>query len=245
MSHPSAQTTEPHVLDNPAWESLVGPHAHLSEGGDRARRYRSSVSPILGVRDLSDPRTWPELVSLVGPGQDVPLTSLEVELPPGWSTAMAVEGVQMVATDALDDRPDPEAVTLGRGDVDDMLALVARTQPGPFERETYLMGRYLGIRRDGVLVAMAGERLHPPGWTEISAVCTDADVRGQGLASGLVRAVAHSIRSRGERPFLHAAAFNTGAIALYEHLGFELRRTTTFAVVRTPDDVGMTPVTVG
>lgn len=245
MSHQPAHHILPHVLDNPAWESLRGAHAHLSEGGDLARRYRPDVSPILAVRDLSDERTWGALAALVGPGQDVPLTNLDAGVPPGWTVGMAIEGVQMIATDALVDRPDAEATLLGRHDVDDMLALVARTQPGPFERETYRMGRYLGIRRDGVLVAMAGERLHPTGWTEISAVCTDAEVRGQGLASRLVGAVAHGIRARGERPFLHAAGYNTGAIALYEHLGFELRRTSTFAVVQTPGDSEVTPVTVG
>jgi predicted GNAT family acetyltransferase len=81
---------------------------------------------------------------------------------------------------------------------------------------------------------MAGERLHPPGWTEISAVCTDPDHRGQGLGTRLVHAVAHGIRARGETPFLHAAASNTGAIGLYESLGFRLRRTTTFAAARPP-----------
>ncbi len=81
---------------------------------------------------------------------------------------------------------------------------------------------------------MAGERLHPPGWTEISAVCTDAAHRGQGLATRLVRAVAHGIRQRGETPFMHAAATNTAAIRLYASLGFRLRRTTTFAAARIP-----------
>ncbi|MCW2830680.1 MAG: putative acetyltransferase [Aeromicrobium sp.] len=226
---------ESHLLDNAAWASLAGPHAHLAEGGDLVRRYRPSVSPILAVKDMSDPQVWTEIEALVGPGRDVPLTSLDTQVPVGWTIGMAIEGVQLVATDALVSRPDPEALVLGQDDVDDMLALVAATQPGPFEPETYLMGTYLGIRREGTLVAMAGERMHPPGWTEISAVCTDASVRGQGLATRLVRAVAHGIRARGERPFLHAAAHNTGAIALYEHLGFELRRSSAFAVVRTPE----------
>lgn len=234
MSSNPVIVREPHLLDNAAWESLAGAHAHLAEGGDLARRYRPSVSPIMAVRDLRADGVWDAVAELVGPDKDVPLTSLDVDLPPGWSVGMAVDGVQMIATDALADRPDPEAVRLGVDDVDEMLALVARTQPGPFEPETYLMGTYLGIRRDGRLLAMAGERLHPPGWTEISAVCTAAEARGQGLASRLVRAVAHGVRARGERPFLHAAATNTGAIALYEHLGFELRRVSTFAVVRTP-----------
>src|SRR5439155_1201075 len=73
------------------------------------------------------------------------------------------------------------------------------------------------------LVAMAGERMHPPGWTEVSAVCTDPAFRGQGLAGRLIQAVAYGIRERGETPFLHAAAGNTGAIRLYESLGFVIR----------------------
>jgi predicted GNAT family acetyltransferase len=96
------------------------------------------------------------------------------------------------------------------------------------------MGTYLGIRREGELVAMAGERLHPPGWTEISAVCTDDAHRGQGLGTRLILAVAAGIRARGEIPFLHAAADNTNAIRLYESLGFRLRHRTAFLGVRVP-----------
>ncbi len=81
---------------------------------------------------------------------------------------------------------------------------------------------------------MAGERLHPPGWTEISAVCTDESVRGQGLASRLVRAVAYGIRERGETPFLHTSAASTGAIRLYEALGFRLRAHPEFLSLQAP-----------
>ena len=68
---------------------------------------------------------------------------------------------------------------------------------------------------------MAGERLKPPGWTEISAVCTDDAWRGHGFASVLIRALVAGIRARGETAFLHAVATNTGAIRLYEAMGFE------------------------
>lgn len=81
---------------------------------------------------------------------------------------------------------------------------------------------------------MAGERLHLPGWSEISAVCTDESVRGQGLGTGLVRAVAHEIGQRGETSFLHAAASNTNAVRLYESLGFVLRRRTSFLSALVP-----------
>src|SRR5690606_24807739 len=131
-------------------------------------------------------------------------------------------------------RPDDEAVELGRGDVPEMLDLVARAKPGPFLPRTYELGRYVGVRRDGRLVAMAGERLRPPGWTEISAVATDERYRGQGLASRLVLDVVHHVHERGDRALLHAAAGNTGAIRLYEGLGFRVRRPMAFGSVRTP-----------
>ena len=112
--------------------------------------------------------------------------------------------------------------------------LVARTEPGPFRPRTYELGTYLGLHRDGRLVAMAGERLHPAGWTEISAVCTEPEYRGRGFAARLVGAVAAGIRARGETPFLHAAADNTGALRLYENLGFRTRMKVSFFGARIP-----------
>jgi ribosomal protein S18 acetylase RimI-like enzyme len=135
----------------------------------------------------------------------------------------------MVATDAVVDRPDPEATVLGAADNPDMLDLAARTKPGPFTRDTRLLGTYLGIHRNGTLVAMAGERMHPEGWTEISAICTDPAARGQGLASRLIAAVVHGIRERGETPFLHVAARNENAVRLYEATGFVRRREVVFS----------------
>jgi len=219
------------VLDNPVWASLTGRHAHLAERRGLAARYRTDVSPFVALADTADPRAWADLGTLLAPGTPVVLTSPIVDVPAGWDVEVRGEGVQLVDT-GLDARPDPEAVRLGPADVPAMLDLVARTEPGPFLPSTIELGGYLGIVRDGRLVAMAGERLHPQGWTEISAVCTDAAHRGQGLASRLVRAVAHGIRERGEHPFLHSAATNTTAIRLYLELGFALRRRTTFAAVR-------------
>jgi predicted GNAT family acetyltransferase len=142
--------------------------------------------------------------------------------------------------------PDPEAVVLGAADVPEMLDLVTRTRPGPFLQRTIALGTYLGVRRGEALVAMAGERMRPPGWTEISAVCTDPAHRGQGLAERLVRAVAVGIRARGDVPFLHAAADNHAGIRLYARLGFSHRRDILFGAFRAaePVDVGA-PATVG
>jgi GNAT superfamily N-acetyltransferase len=126
--------------------------------------------------------------SSVGPGGLLPLAGVRGAPPAAWRVVTVGEGVQMTG-DHLEVAADPEAVSLGHADVPEMLALVARTKPGPFLPRTFELGSYLGVRRDSRLVAMAGERLHPEGWTEIGAVCTDEAWRGQGLASRLIRAV--------------------------------------------------------
>lgn len=225
------------ILDNPVWHSLTGPHAGLAEGSGLARRYRPDASVFHALADPADPRAWDDLAVLVGPRAEVMISGDDVAPPRGWTVVGGGAGVQLVETADVDARRDVEAETLDGEDpavVAEMLDLVDRTRPGPFLPGTPRLGTYLGIRREGRLVAMAGERLHPAGWTEISAVCTDADFRGQGLAGRLVRSAAYGIRERGERALMHAAATNTGAISVYLGLGFRLRRHTTFRLLRAP-----------
>ncbi|WP_163549411.1 GNAT family N-acetyltransferase [Candidatus Frankia nodulisporulans] len=221
-----------HPLDNPVRAALLGPQAHLAEGHGAVLRFPPDVCPFLGLPDEPDLAAWHEAAHLLGPGALI-LYTLDATPPPGWEVNGIGTGVQMIDV-SMRAAPDPEAVRLTAADVPEMLDLVARAKPGPFLPRTIEMGTYLGIRHGGTLVAMAGERMHPPGWTEISAVCTDPAQRGQGLAGRLVRAVAAGIRARGERPFLHTLADNTNAIRLYERLGFEIRRTVAFRAVRIP-----------
>jgi ribosomal protein S18 acetylase RimI-like enzyme len=234
VTEASATQTAPHPLDNPAYSSLTGPHAHFAERRGNALRYPVDVSPFVALPEVPDAQDWADIAALAGPGAIIPLAGVAIPPPAGWDIVMHGAGVQLV-DEGIAAAPDDEAIRLTPADVPQMLALVDRTKPGPFLPRTIELGTYLGIRRNGELIAMAGERLHPPGWTEISAVCTDADYRGQGLATRLVHAVAHGIRTRGETPFLHAAAENTHAIRLYESLGFRLRRTATFQAARVPE----------
>ena len=219
-----------HPLDNPAWSALAGPQADLAVRRGRAALYAPDVSPFAGVADgWAD--AWHDLAALAGPGGTVMVPDGPAEARPGWEPVVAIPGVQMDGS-GLDPADDPEAVLLGPADVSEMLDLVARTRPGPFLPRTIALGTYLGIRRGGALVAMAGERMRPPGWSEISAVCTDPAHRGQGLAGRLVRAVGAVVRERGDVPFLHAAAANATGIRLYELLGFAHRREILFAGFR-------------
>ncbi|MEV8611540.1 GNAT family N-acetyltransferase [Amycolatopsis sp. NPDC051373] len=221
-------------LDNPVWAALTGPHAHLAEQKGQVLRYPADVAPFVALPDQPDEHVWRDVGDLAGPGATAVIAGATGPAPAGWTVLGETPGVQLEGT-GLTVAPDAEAVRLTEADVPEMLDLVARTQPGPFLPRTISLGTYLGIRRDGALIAMAGERFHPPGWTEISAVCTDPAFRGQGLAARLIRAVAAGIRERGELPFLHAAASNVGAIRLYEHLGFRLNRTLVFLAVQVPE----------
>jgi len=222
------------VLNNPVWSSLTGHHAQLAIGNDLVKHFPDDVSPFVGVKDWEHPEVWEAVLDVFGHGATVGVSHADPVLPEGWEQVFSIPGVQLTQTDRLRARPDPEALELGAADSADMLALVERTKPGPFLPRTHELGRYIGIRREGRLIAMAGERLHPDGWTEISAVAVDADHRRQGLASRLVLDVAFHIQQRGDRALLHASAANTGAISGYEKLGFALRRRVTFGAVRTP-----------
>ncbi|WP_329213685.1 GNAT family N-acetyltransferase [Streptomyces sp. NBC_01485] len=237
MTTPGPRPTPRHVLDNPALAALTGPHAHFAERRGRVLRYPLDVSPWLALPDDPDAGDWADLAALAGPGAEVPLLGFRGAVPADWEITFQFEGVQLVGEGVVA-APDPEAIPLGPADVSEILDLVARTRPGPFEARTIELGTYLGVRRDGALIAVSGERLRPPGWTEISAVCTDPAFRGQGLASRLILAVAHGIRERGESPFLHTGADNTNAIRLYESLGFRVRRRTPFLAARVPQRLG-------
>jgi ribosomal protein S18 acetylase RimI-like enzyme len=221
------------VLSNPVWSALTGPQANFARRIGGAVGYAPDVSRFAALADPRDPQGWADLAVLTGPGSVVVLVGTAAPPPAAWTVLARIDGVCMSGAD-LEPAREPEARPLGPDDVEEMLDLVARTEPGPFAPRTIELGGYLGIHRDGRLIAMAGERFRPTGWAEISAVCTDPDHRGEGLARRLVRAVAARIRARGEVPFLHAAGSNTGAIRLYEWMGFAVHHGTSFTALQTP-----------
>lgn len=220
-------------LDRPVWASLASTHKALSVGDEAARRYAADVNLFASAHDDSD-ESLAALARLVGPGEQVYLAQVPaIVAPPDLTMVKQAWGVQMVAREPLAPEPDTaDMQPLGDADAEDMLALAQLTQPGPFLARTHQMGQFVGIRIDGRLAAMAGERFRFPGWTEVSGVCTHPDFRGRGLARRLSRHVAARIAARGDTAFLHAWRDNTQAIGLYESLGFAWRSDVRIAVLR-------------
>jgi ribosomal protein S18 acetylase RimI-like enzyme len=233
------------VLDNAGWHSLVGPHAAFAVEHGAARAYRDDVSVFHATPDDS-PDAWADLVPLAtADGVVVLFRGDPITVPEGWHESFRGDGHQMVLTGPLPAVPPPPAVDpvtgaavtmrdLGAGDAPAMVELVALTEPGPFRARTHELGGYVGIFHDERLVAMAGRRLHPPGFVEVSAVCTHPDARRRGYASVVSALVAERILADGDTPFLHVAVSNTGAYAVYEQLGFTTRRTVAFGAYRVP-----------
>ena len=235
MSDFGLSTAQIAALDTPILTALRSSHRHLAVQGRHVLRYPADIAPFAAfVEETAQARA--ELRDLAGQGPVALLYPEAIEPAPidGLENKIAARVMQMVAT--VEAAPDPSFLptTLGVADVTAMLELTALTKPGPFFARTHELGRYIGVYENGRLAAMAGERMRPEGFTEISAVCVHPDFRGRGYALALVRALMLSIAARKERPFLHLYADNPGARTLYERLGFAPRTVFNFRVMAAP-----------
>jgi len=222
------------ALDNPPWAALTTAHRSLSQGGPLAVRYVADVAPFAAVAERNE-ACFAALASLVPPHDRVALQTIDrLVPPPPFVVEMQAPLVQMVLDRAAAIGPpgEPAPVVLDAVDVPAMLELAGRTRPGPFGPRTIELGHYIGIRSDGRLAAMAGERMRFGRFVEISAVCTDPLFRGRGLATLLMSHLARRIQAQGSLPFLHVFESNASAIALYERMGFARRRTFVVTVLR-------------
>lgn len=227
-----------HPLDNVIWKALTTRQAEFAESFGEARRFIPEVSPLGGFCEPT-PEAYESLAGLLSTRATV---GLFLEMPyrerAGWTLIAGAPMPEMVyegADDALSrssSESDAEIVELSSADSPDMMALTAFTKPGPFNQRTHELGTYLGIRCDGKLIAMAGERLKVPGYTEVSAICTHPEHTGHGYARILTTEVMQRILSRSETPFLHVRGDNVRAIELYQRLGFRQRVLLHFAVLR-------------
>ena len=223
-----------HPLDNVIWQALTTRQSNFALSCGEARRFVPEVTSLCAFREPSD-QGYESLAGLTATGA---IAAVFLDEPfrarAGWEHIGGAPLLQMICENGNGTPPHENAdiLELAEKDVPDMLALAALTKPGPFGNRTYELGNYVGIRSDGKLVAMAGERMKVPGHAEISAVCTHPDHTGKGYARILMSEVMRRIRQRGETPFLHVRQDNTRAIQLYERLGFGTRVLRHYALLR-------------
>ena len=175
-----------HPLDYPIWTALTTTQQALAEGDARARRFPIEITPFAATADMS-PESFAALGALMSP-QDIAVlfTPDPVEPPAGFKVALADTGEQLIGPSVETPANGVDIVTLGVDDVPAMIELTALTKPGPFYARTHELGTFLGIRVDGQLVAMAGERMKPAHYTEITAVCVHPSHRGRGYGQMLL-----------------------------------------------------------
>ena len=212
------------ALDNPVWSCLATRHAHLAQGGRLALRYPADYSPLGGLPTEAG-EDVAALNALVEVGDDLAVTGPRVpDLPANWETLHRIRVVQMIRRERT---PLPEGdapvTALTSSDVGDMMALVDLTHPGPFRNRTVELGKFVGVRHDGQLLAMAGERMWIGDHREVSGVCTHPDAQRRGLARALMGRVINRMLRAGQTPFLHVESGNEQAIAMYHALGFVRR----------------------
>jgi len=215
-----------HPLDNPIWNALYTGNEHLAVGNEHARYVQKEVGAFAGLRTYSED-AFASLHNITPLGEpSVLFTATEVAIPEGWKILVQKDLLQLVYEQPTLPTPTNSTgvVRLGAPDIPAMLALTAHTNPGPFLTRTIEFGEYHGIFNDGALVAMAGERLQPTPYTELSAVCTHPAHLGKGYAARLLQHQMQRILAKGRVPFLHVVPENTRARAVYERLGFRTRR---------------------
>jgi ribosomal protein S18 acetylase RimI-like enzyme len=224
-----------HPLENVIWHALNTRQAHFAEACGEARRFVREVTLLSAFREPSD-EGYQSLADLVGiSGTAAVFLDEPYQDRSGWEIIATAPLLQMISENGGAPTntflPD-EIIDLGPQDSPDMIELTALTKPGPFGTRTHELGNYVGIRKNGKLTAMSGERLKVLGYAEVSAVCTHPEHAGNGYAAALMLEVMRRIRERGETPFLHVRGDNARAIALYERLGFRTRKSGYYAVLR-------------
>ena len=229
-------TMRMHALDNPFFSALDSIHRGVALQHGAVLRYPAEFAPFLGIPhagvDLAE-----ALEALVPAGDTALMLGVApARLPAGWSLEAYADLAQMQCERELPVIDGPEIIELDRRHRAEVLALTALVYPHYFRPRTMELGRYFGMCVDGRLAAMIGERLGTPDAREMSAICTHPDFAGRGYARRLTAFLTNETLRAGMRPFLHVAYANARAKALYEAMGYTLRRDMPFVALRREAD---------
>ncbi|WP_183574851.1 GNAT family N-acetyltransferase [Mucilaginibacter sp. X5P1] len=222
-----------HILDNLVWNALNSGNKDLANGNENVKYFAKEVSPFVGLKETSDENFQLLYDTIPFDGFFGFVSNDEVSIPAPWKIARHMKVLQMVFDKPLETvATNHEIIPLGEHNVPEMLTLTQLTNPGPFATRTIDFGHYRGIFKDNNLVAMAGQRMNPYQYAEISAVCTHPDHLGKSYAKQLLLNQMHRIKEASGIPFLHVLAENIRAINVYETLGFETRKEISIYIIQ-------------
>ncbi len=217
------------LFSDPVWHALHSKHRHLAILGHRACRYPRDVAPFAAVADGAE-ASMAELRALLEPGEQVWLSADGCAAVPDMVLEEQLICLQLVLPRTVV-LPAPSAAiaALGGEHAPEMVALTDVAFPGFFRPRTCDMGAYFGVRVDGVLVSMGGERLMLEGYPEISGICTHPRHRGRGFAESIIGQIVRAHRAAGLVSWMHVAESNERALGLYRRMGFVAARRVTLS----------------
>lgn len=220
-----------HPLDSPLWYALGGSLALHSRVVGGVRFLDPEFATVAAMQHVT-PANVTALTSAMPHGSEIlAIAPEQIDATADLEIVSIKPLMQMVAERLVPIDGVPVA-ELSPADLPQMLALVDLARPGPLGRRAFDIGSFRGIFDGEMLVALAGERLHLDGFTEIASVCTHPDYRGRDYGKFVVSAVTQAIIDSGQTPFLGVNADNIPAIRLYERLGFRHTRTLHLNLVR-------------
>ncbi len=214
-------------LDNPAWSALTSEHREFAVGGGLAKRYRPDIVSFTAFAEPSE-EAAASLDPFLTAGEQFFIIGELPPLPAGWEVKNDLVCLQMVYGSTAGIPGSSDIQLLEEQHAREMYDLVQLVQPGYYLLNTHRMGRYYGIRQEGQLVAIAGERMRTDRFSELSAICTHPGFTGRKYAQQLIAHLVNSNLADGKIPFLHVSEKNERAIGLYEHMGFATRRKISF-----------------
>lgn len=222
------------TLANPVWQALNTVQQHMNAGTEQLAYYAADIAPFAGMNNWDETSIRFFEHSLPSGRRFSLMQEENVALPASLQLHFSVPLYQMVCVAFQPSFQHHILQPLTEAHVPQMLELTSLTKPGPFFTHTLQFGGYIGVFDGERLVAMGGERLKVPGFTEVSAICTHPQYRAQQMAKHILSALCQRILQRGEIPFLHSLTTNESALNVYQQLGFRPNRTIFYAMLEKP-----------
>lgn len=217
------------LLDNPVWSAIKVSQSQHALTRPLAVRFLPEYTPF--VTKFNDTELAEQnLLDLVDTNETVYLFSPHAVVSPNrWFIDAKVNVHQMICLHATSlESPDFENsdIEIIHPSKENVLQLTKIAFPDFFRKKTYEMGRYWGLKYQGQLATIAGERMKiAPHFQEISTVCTLPEFKRCGFSKILMSKIVTDLQQKNLIPYAHIVHTNQASLNLFSKLGFTIRAT--------------------